>query len=131
MSNQSRTFLYNLTTAKFVDFSNNEYKKFPILNDSIIYGVGETKIINKILEDLIEHHNKIVFLKKKDSVLTRFKDKKMEEIKNILKLSEIYVFVSSNEFRYYYKSSDGFYTLEEHFKNNYQEIYEHLFDVHF
>ena len=55
----------------------------------------------------------------------------MDEIKKILNLSEIYVCVSSNEFRYYYKSSDGFYTLEKHIKNNYQEIYEHLFDVLF
>lgn len=130
-SNKSRTFLYNLNTKKFVDFSNNEYKKFPILKASIIYGVGESKIINKIIDDLIEHHNKIVFLIKKDSDLTKFKDKKMDEIKKVLNTSEIYVFVSSNEFRYYYKSFDGFYTFEKYIKNNYRENYEHLFEVDF
>lgn len=103
MSNSYRAFLYNIQTDKFVDFDNNEYKEFPFLPDSIIYLNSDSIIINSIINELSRSYHKCIKLVKREKNLDNFKNKKSEEIKDTLSNNEVYVYVSSPVFNYYYK----------------------------
>ena len=51
---------------KFVDFKGNEYKRFPVLEKSIIYLSGESTILSNITSDLYNSFFKPVTLVKKE-----------------------------------------------------------------
>ena len=107
-SNQSRSFLYNIQTDKFVNFQNEEYTEFPILVDSIIYLDKEFPFMNSIINMLCESYHKKIKLIEKEKNINDFSKKNIEEIKNLLNNNELYVYVRPPEFRYYYRLDEFF-----------------------
>ena len=128
-SNSDKSFLYNVKTDKFVDFNNIEYKEFPFLPDSIIYFDTDSIIISSIIRSLSEKYYKIINLIKKEKNVDNFRNKKHEEIKDSLSNDEVYVYVSSPVFNYYYKIGEYFGYIITTVPIVYEGIYENLFEI--
>ena len=129
LSNSYRAFLYNIQTDKFVDFDNNEYKEFPFLPDSIIYLNSDSIIINSIINELSRSYHKCIKLVKREKNLDNFKNKKSEEIKDTLSNNEVYVYVSSPVFNYYYKLDEYYGCIMKTEPIAYDGIYENIFEI--
>lgn len=129
-SNKDKSFLYNVQTDKFVDFNNTEYKKFPLLPNSIIYFDNYSVIISSIIKILNEKYLKSIILIKSEKNIDEFKGKKPEEIINSLGNNEVYVYVNPPTFNYYYK-------IDEFFGFSIQTVpingkkYENIFDIEY
>ena len=129
LSNSYRAFLYNIQTDKFVDFDNNEYKEIPFLPDSIIYLNSDSIIISSIINELSRSYYKCIKLVKREKNLDNFKNKKSEEIKDTLSNNEVYVYVSSPVFNYYYKVDEYYGCIIKTEPIAYEGIYENLFGI--
>ena len=128
-SNKSRTFLYDIMKDKFVNFNGQEYTQFPLLKNSIIYSKMESNILNKINYDFIFFHNMNIKLFKKEKRNNYVQKKSVDEIRDILFNNELYLYVSSEEFNYYYKINNSFnYSLRKG-KFLYKEHLDNFYDI--
>lgn len=128
-SNQSRTFLYNIKTDKFVNFKNVEYKNFPELEDAIIYFGKDSLLIKPIINMLCESYRKCVKLIKKEKDMKNLSKKSVEEIKNNLDMNELYVYIFPPICNYYYKFGDFFGYVIKTEPIEYDGIFESIFDI--
>ena len=127
--NKNRTFLYNINEDKFVGFDGVEFKKFPILEDSIIYTVDESNILNKIIGEFIEYYNRPIKLIKTIKNMSYFQTGEVEKIKNNLNKNELYVNISPSKIQYYYKIDNFFgYNIKEG-TNFCEGVYENIFII--
>lgn len=130
-SNKDRSFLYNIMTDKFVNFNNEEYTEFPILEDSIIYLDEESNIINSIVDMLCTSYHKCIKLIKKEKKYHNFNSKSIDEIKNILCNNELYVYISPPEFNYYFKIDNFFGSFIKTEPIVYEGVYENVFEIQY
>ena len=130
-SNRERTFLYNVMTDKFVDFDNKEYKNFPFLTGAYIeLNIDNDDIIkNSIINTLNQNYNKFIILNEKKGRINYFKGKNPEDIKNILRNNEVYVYISSTQFNYYFIFDNHYGNINNSCPVDCESIYERVFDI--
>ena len=127
--NKEKSFFYDIKKDEFVDFDGNKYEEFPILPNSIIYLEEESKIVNKISSDLFFLKNLSVTLIKKEKNIDNFKLKTNEEIENNLNDNELYLYISSEKFNYYYKLNNSFDYVVSSGNNLFKEEYEKIYQI--
>ena len=97
--------------------------------ESIIYFDKDSIIISSIIRALSEKYYKSINLIKKEKNVDNFRDKKHEEIKDSSSNNEVYVYVSSPVFNYYYKIDEYFGYIITTVPIEYDGIYENIFEI--
>ena len=128
-NNKHKTFLYDIMEDKFVDFKGNEYKRFPVLEKSIIYLSGESTILSNITSDLYNSFFKPVTLVKKEKRKNNININDIENMENNLHDNELYVYASPTKFMYYYKLDNIFGGSFKYGKQLYEDKFEQFFEI--
>ena len=130
-SNSKRAFLYNVKTDKFIDFFDKEYKKFPFLTDALIkLNLDNDDIIkNSIISTINRFYHKSFVLNEKEGRINDFKGKNPEEMKNILKNNELYAYITSKQFNYYFIIDNNYGSINYTCPVECESIYEKVFNI--